>query len=86
MVSWTTLISAFAMHGMGKEALETYQRMEEVGMKPNRVTYLSVLNACSHGGLVDEGLEFFDKMLSGCRIAYMVLLLQCCGHPSQVLN
>ncbi|XP_065854452.1 pentatricopeptide repeat-containing protein At1g09220, mitochondrial [Euphorbia lathyris] len=64
LVSWTSFISGFAMHGMGKEAVENFERMEKTGLKPNRVTLLSVLNACSHGGLVEEGLKFFDKMVN----------------------
>lgn len=68
IVSWTSIISSFAMHGMGKEAVESFERMEEGGMEPNRVTFLSVLNACSHGGLVEEGLKFFHKMLNGSNI------------------
>ncbi|CAK7341345.1 unnamed protein product [Dovyalis caffra] len=64
LVSWTSIISGFAMHGMWKEAVEYFERMEKAGLKPNRVTFLSVLNACSHGGLVDEGLRFFDEMVS----------------------
>ncbi|KDP20280.1 hypothetical protein JCGZ_06866 [Jatropha curcas] len=64
LVSWTSIISGFAMHGMGKEAVENFERMEKTGLKPNRVTFLSVLNACSHGGLVEEGLEFFEKMVN----------------------
>lgn len=63
LVSWTSIISGFAMHGMGEEAVEYFERMEDFGLKPNRVTYLSVLNACSHGGLVEEGIKFFDKMV-----------------------
>lgn len=68
LVSWTSIISGFAMHGMGKEAVEYFARMEGVGLKPNRVTYLSVLNACSHGGLVEEGLKFFEKMVEEHRV------------------
>ncbi|WCJ43673.1 Pentatricopeptide repeat (PPR) superfamily protein [Euphorbia peplus] len=64
LVSWTSFISGFAMHGMGKEAVEVFERMEKAGLKPNRVTLLSVLNACSHGGLVEEGLKFFEKMVN----------------------
>ncbi|KAL5770403.1 hypothetical protein ACOSP7_014557 [Xanthoceras sorbifolium] len=63
LVSWTSIISGFAMHGMGKEAVEKFEMMERVGVRPNRVTYVSVFNACSHGGLVEEGVEFFDKMV-----------------------
>ncbi|KAL9436490.1 hypothetical protein AB3S75_022525 [Citrus x aurantiifolia] len=68
LVSWTSIISGFAMHGMGKEAVENFERMQKVGLKPNRVTFLSVLNACSHGGLVEEGLKFFDKMVEECEV------------------
>ncbi|KAK3197958.1 hypothetical protein Dsin_021373 [Dipteronia sinensis] len=50
------------MHEMGKEAIGNFVRMERVGLKPNRVTYLSILNNCSHGGLV-EGFKFFYKMV-----------------------
>ncbi|XP_023768713.1 pentatricopeptide repeat-containing protein At1g09220, mitochondrial [Lactuca sativa] len=63
LVSWTSIISVFAMHGMAREAMDSFKRMEEIGMKPNRVTYLSILSACSHGGLVEEGLVFFKKMV-----------------------
>ncbi|VVA90588.1 unnamed protein product [Arabis nemorensis] len=69
LVSWTTMISAFAMHGMGKEAVSMFKDMERLGLKPNRVTMISVLNACSHGGLADEEfLEFFNKMVSKYKI------------------
>ncbi|CAN8294817.1 unnamed protein product [Cochlearia groenlandica] len=69
LVSWTTMISAFAMHGMGKEAVNMFIDMERIGLKPNRVTMISVLNACSHGGLAEEEfLEFFNKMVSKYKI------------------
>ncbi|XVF30910.1 hypothetical protein REPUB_Repub16aG0099200 [Reevesia pubescens] len=68
LVSWTSLISSFAMHGMGKEAVESFERMEQEGWKPNRVTFVSVLNACSHGCLVEEGLKFFKNMVNECQI------------------
>ncbi|KAL7260231.1 hypothetical protein ACSBR1_005993 [Camellia fascicularis] len=56
LVSWTSIISGFAMHGMGKHAVDSFKRMEDECLMPNRVTFLSILNACSHGGLVEEGL------------------------------
>ncbi|OAY41973.1 pentatricopeptide repeat-containing protein At1g09220, mitochondrial [Manihot esculenta] len=64
LVSWTSIISGLAMYGMGKEAVESFEEMEKTGLKPNRVTFLSVLNACSHGGLVEEGFKFFQKMVN----------------------
>ncbi|KAF2308403.1 hypothetical protein GH714_006766 [Hevea brasiliensis] len=69
LVSWTSIISGLAMYGMGKEAVESFEGMEKTGLKPNRVTFLSVLNACSHGGLVEEGLKFFQKMVNEYCIA-----------------
>ncbi|KAL3632412.1 hypothetical protein CASFOL_025396 [Castilleja foliolosa] len=68
LVSWTSIISGFAMHGMAIEASEFYARMESKGVRPNAITFLSVLNACSHGGLVDEGIGYFEKMVDGCGI------------------
>ncbi|KAL3844217.1 hypothetical protein ACJIZ3_001620 [Penstemon smallii] len=68
LVSWTSIICGFAMHGMAIEASNCYKRMEDEGVKPNQITFLSVLNACSHSGLVDKGLEFYGKMLNQCGI------------------
>ncbi|XP_061371058.1 pentatricopeptide repeat-containing protein At1g09220, mitochondrial [Gastrolobium bilobum] len=63
LVSWNSAISGFAMNGMGREAVENFEKMEKAGIRPNRVAFLSVLSACSHGGLVEEGLKFFTKMV-----------------------
>ncbi|CAK8575060.1 unnamed protein product [Lathyrus sativus] len=64
LVSWNSVISGFAIFGMVREAVETFERMEKAGVQPNHVAFLSVLSACSHGGLVEEGLEFFGKMVN----------------------
>ncbi|XP_058734647.1 pentatricopeptide repeat-containing protein At1g09220, mitochondrial-like [Vicia villosa] len=64
LVSWKSVISGFAIFGMVREAVETFERMEKAGVQPNHVAFLSVLNACSHGGLVEEGLVFFGKMVN----------------------
>ncbi|GMP59392.1 hypothetical protein CsSME_00022681 [Camellia sinensis var. sinensis] len=68
LVSWTSIISGFAMHGMRKHVADSFKRMEDECLMPNRVTFLSILNACSHGGLGEEGLEFFRKMLNECQV------------------
>ncbi|KAH0934879.1 hypothetical protein HID58_011996 [Brassica napus] len=63
VVSWTAMISGYAQHGMAKDALGLFRKMEElVFPKPNSVTFLCLLFACSHGGLVDEGLRCFHLM------------------------
>ncbi|KAK4383860.1 Pentatricopeptide repeat-containing protein [Sesamum angolense] len=59
---WNSLITGFAIHGQCRDAIELFSRMESSGVKPDGVTFLSVLSACAHGGFVDEGLETFSKM------------------------
>ncbi|XVF82088.1 hypothetical protein PTKIN_Ptkin16aG0015900 [Pterospermum kingtungense] len=61
-LSWNILISAFARHGHFQKARETFNEMLEMGQKPDHVTFVSLLSACNHGGLVDEGLTYFDIM------------------------
>ncbi|XP_057865928.2 pentatricopeptide repeat-containing protein At2g03880, mitochondrial [Cryptomeria japonica] len=61
-VSWTTMIVGYAQNGCGKEALQLFEEMLLVGMKPNHITFVGVLAACSHAGLVDEGRFYFDSM------------------------
>ncbi|KAH9678619.1 DYW deaminase domain-containing protein [Citrus sinensis] len=61
-VSWTAIISGYAQHGLSENALQLFRRMEQLGVKPNSVTFLCVLFACSHGGLVEEGLHYFQQM------------------------
>lgn len=61
-LSWNILISAFARDGSFDKARETFHEMIKVGTKPDHVTFVSLLSACSHGGLVDEGLAYFASM------------------------
>ncbi|KAM0949206.1 putative tetratricopeptide-like helical domain superfamily [Dioscorea sansibarensis] len=61
-VSWTTMILGFGQHGKSLEAIEIFRAMESIGFKPDKVTFLAVLSACSHGGLTQEGLDFFHSM------------------------
>ncbi|KAA8542897.1 hypothetical protein F0562_024068 [Nyssa sinensis] len=61
--SWTTMISALALHGKGSCALDLFSNMLESSETPNEVTFLSVLSACSHAGLVVEGQKLFNRMI-----------------------
>ncbi|KAE8684201.1 hypothetical protein F3Y22_tig00111151pilonHSYRG00264 [Hibiscus syriacus] len=60
---WSTIMAGFGMHGCGKEALELLSEMERVGVRPNDITFVALLHACSHAGLVEEGMLMFDKMV-----------------------
>ncbi|CAM8894221.1 unnamed protein product [Rhodiola kirilowii] len=62
VVSWTAMISGYAQHGRTMEALEVFSMMEKSSIKPNAVTLLSILFACSHGGMVEEGIRYFNIM------------------------
>lgn len=65
LVSWTTMISGYAHEGLGREAVELFSKMEEAGMKPDGITFIAVLIACSHhAGLVKEGWQHFKSMRS----------------------
>ncbi|ERN13966.1 hypothetical protein AMTR_s00021p00149050 [Amborella trichopoda] len=62
VVSWTAMISALGLHGCSKEAIKCFEEMQLEGIKPDRVAFMAVLRACSHGGLVQEGLAMFEAM------------------------
>uniref|UniRef100_A0A2N9HGM1 Pentatricopeptide repeat-containing protein n=1 Tax=Fagus sylvatica TaxID=28930 RepID=A0A2N9HGM1_FAGSY len=62
LVIWTTMIEGFGTHGLGSEALELFGLMLKERIKPNSVTFLSLLSACSHSGLVREGCEVYNSM------------------------
>ncbi|KAL6591999.1 hypothetical protein ACP70R_049638 [Stipagrostis hirtigluma subsp. patula] len=62
IVSWSTLISCYGVHGMGEEALRIYEEMVSRGVKPNSITFTSVLTSCSHSGLVTDGRRIFESM------------------------
>uniref|UniRef100_A0A0E0FD05 DYW domain-containing protein n=1 Tax=Oryza meridionalis TaxID=40149 RepID=A0A0E0FD05_9ORYZ len=61
-VSWNTIITSCSQHGRGLEALDLFDQMKKEGIKPNDVTFIGVLAACSHVGLVEEGLSYFKSM------------------------
>ncbi|KAK3150127.1 hypothetical protein QOZ80_3AG0228820 [Eleusine coracana subsp. coracana] len=62
--SWNTIISAYGMHGSYIKVLKMFKQMEEENIKPNALTFSSVLSACSHAGLVGEGWCIFQSMIS----------------------
>lgn len=61
-VAWTAIICAHAYHGKASEALRLFKEMQGSGVSPNAVTFIGLLNACSHSGLVKEGKQFLDLM------------------------
>lgn len=60
--SWTSIICGLAMNGKTSKALELFAEMVQTGVKPDDITFIGVLSACSHGGLVEEGRKHFRSM------------------------
>ncbi|CAI9089966.1 OLC1v1024624C1 [Oldenlandia corymbosa var. corymbosa] len=61
-MSYSVMISGLALHGRGDEALKVFSKMLDEQLEPDDVVYVGVLSACSRSGLVQEGLEFFERM------------------------
>lgn len=59
LITWNTMIMGFAIQGDGYRAIDLFKRMDQSGTRPDAVSYLAVLCACNHAGLVDEGLSLF---------------------------
>ncbi|XP_038986712.1 pentatricopeptide repeat-containing protein At2g21090-like [Phoenix dactylifera] len=62
VVSWNSMVTGFARNGHGKRSLAVFEQMMKAGVTPNHTTFLGVLSACSHAGLVSEGRRFLDSM------------------------
>ncbi|XP_050215576.1 pentatricopeptide repeat-containing protein At1g08070, chloroplastic-like [Mercurialis annua] len=60
--SYTAMIVGFAIHGKAHKALDVFSEMNRVGIHPDHVTFVGVLYACSHAGLVEEGRRHFEDM------------------------
>ncbi|XVE65917.1 hypothetical protein DITRI_Ditri08aG0038100 [Diplodiscus trichospermus] len=64
----STMITAFANHGMAQDAISLFEEMQRTNIKPDEVAFLGVWTACNHGGLVQEGRRYFKQMLEEHRI------------------
>ncbi|KAJ8753183.1 hypothetical protein K2173_017766 [Erythroxylum novogranatense] len=59
-VSWSSLIGGYGLHGYGWKALSLFHEMQDKELQPDAITLLSVLSACRHAGLVEEGQKIFE--------------------------
>ncbi|XP_010555776.1 PREDICTED: pentatricopeptide repeat-containing protein At2g29760, chloroplastic-like [Tarenaya hassleriana] len=64
LVSWNSIISGLAVNGFASSAFDLFYRMFDENVKPNSGTFVGIFLACTHAGLVDKGLEFFEGMKS----------------------
>ncbi|KAF7134430.1 hypothetical protein RHSIM_Rhsim08G0211700 [Rhododendron simsii] len=91
--TWTAMIVGFAINGQGKEALDMLSDMLRASIAPDDVTYIGVLCACTHNGMVNEGRIFFSNMTldhgiepSVAHYGCMVDLLGRAGHLTEALE
>ncbi|KAJ0509041.1 putative tetratricopeptide-like helical domain superfamily, DYW domain-containing protein [Helianthus annuus] len=90
LVSWNTMISAYASHGHGTESVSTFNDMIRARVQPDAITFTGLLSGCSHSGLVDTGLNYFNSMKTQYNIepthehyACVVDLLGRCGRLNE---
>lgn len=69
VISWTALISGYGKNGMGLESIKAFDQMEMEGYLPNKITFLGLLYACCHAGLVQEGWKSFNTMVYKYRLS-----------------
>nr|GLL43972.1 putative pentatricopeptide repeat-containing protein At5g13230, mitochondrial [Ipomoea trifida] len=93
VVSWNAMVSGYSMHGLGSEALKVFERMRSMDIKPNQLTFIGVLSACSNTGSLDLGQSYFSLMqehygIEPCIEHYtcMVSLLGRLGHLDRAVK
>ncbi|XP_020086895.1 pentatricopeptide repeat-containing protein At1g56690, mitochondrial-like [Ananas comosus] len=93
VVMWNSMITGYAQHGLGEEALAIFDNMRSLQMVPDEITYIGVLSACSYTGKVKEGRKIFHSMSLNSSIkpkaehyACMVDLLGRAGHVEEAMD
>ncbi|XP_057813621.2 pentatricopeptide repeat-containing protein At2g13600 isoform X2 [Cryptomeria japonica] len=93
VISWNAMIAGYAQNGFCKDALKLFELMKHSGTNPDHVTFVCVLLACTHAGLVDEGCKYFNGMNHSYCImptidhyVCMVDLLGRAGYLEETLN
>uniref|UniRef100_A0A1D1YIK3 Pentatricopeptide repeat-containing protein At1g08070 n=1 Tax=Anthurium amnicola TaxID=1678845 RepID=A0A1D1YIK3_9ARAE len=89
VVSWNAMISGYAMHGHASEALALFERMKgEAQVLPDHITFVGVLSACRHGGLMELGWDFFDSMVKDYSIEptiqHYTCMIDLLGHSGRL--
>ncbi|XP_074292318.1 pentatricopeptide repeat-containing protein At3g24000, mitochondrial-like isoform X1 [Silene latifolia] len=62
VVSWNTMLTGYAQYGLGRKSVNLFDAMLKTKIQPNEITFLGLLTACSHAGLVDEGWDHLNRM------------------------
>ncbi|XP_012572379.1 pentatricopeptide repeat-containing protein At1g62260, mitochondrial [Cicer arietinum] len=88
VITWNAMIGGYAFHGFAAVALELFERMKRLKIKPTYITFISVLNACAHAGLVEEGRRQFNSMINDYgiepRVEHFASLVDILGRQGQL--
>lgn len=92
-ITWSSMIAGYGLHGKGEEAVLLFNKMLMIGIKPDAITYVGVLSACSRAGLVNEGIEIYKLLTEEFGViptmeicSCMVDMLGRAGQIDQALN
>ncbi|PKA66659.1 Pentatricopeptide repeat-containing protein [Apostasia shenzhenica] len=77
LVLWNTIIFSYSQHGYAEKALEMFEKMIGEGVRPDQLTFVGVLSACGHAGLLEEGKKHFEAMSQVYRITPTIKHYQC---------
>lgn len=77
VVLWNAMISGLSRHACSLEVMILFEKMQQMGLSPNNVTFVSVLSACGRMGLVEKGQKYFDLMIKEHHLAPNVLHYSC---------
>ncbi|GAB4835220.1 hypothetical protein Ancab_000129 [Ancistrocladus abbreviatus] len=69
IISWNALVSGYGLNGQVYDALRAFKQMLEDDIRPNGITFLSLLSCCSHSGMIDIGVQLFEAMTHDLNIA-----------------
>ncbi|KAM3267192.1 pentatricopeptide repeat-containing protein [Capsicum chacoense] len=64
LVAWNSIIGGYARHGLAERAMQEFERMLKSGIRPDEITFINLVYACGHGGLVEEGERIFNSMVT----------------------
>nr|AYM00501.1 pentatricopeptide repeat protein [Salvia miltiorrhiza] len=77
LVSWNSMISGYAQHGYGEKALGVFKEMQKRNLEMDEITFIGVISACTHTGLVNEGEVYFDMMVNKLQISPTMEIYSC---------
>ncbi|KAH0746716.1 hypothetical protein KY285_008373 [Solanum tuberosum] len=77
LVSWNSMISGYAQHGYGRKALKIFEEMRKRNLDMDNITFIGVISACTHAGLLNEGQKYFEMMVNDFHISPKMEIYSC---------